>query len=89
MLNRLILFIFTVLILTVSGCGPTHSPVGATSACRDSDINNDGAVDRQDLHLLEVAFASRPADLNWDSRADLVRDERIDGKDAFSIIECF
>lgn len=53
------------------------------------DVNGDGKVDMNDIAIAALAFGSRPGHSRWDSRADIVYDNRIDMKDMIFIVKNF
>ena len=87
--NRIIFLALAVLILTAAACGSTQSPVNVTDTCQGADINDDGIIDDHDLHLIELAFASRPAGANWNPDADLDGSGRVDGADLYLFSKCY
>lgn len=47
----------------------------------EGDINEDGVISCYDYDLALLALDTKPGDLYWDSRADLVSDASVDEKD--------
>jgi len=54
-----------------------------------TDLNQDGAVNIQDITIVAVAYGSKPGDPNWNVKADLNNDDRIDMADLMLVTNDF
>lgn len=63
--------------------------IDAILAFLKSDLNQDGAVNIQDLYIVAKAFGSRPGDLNWNETADVDKNGIVNIVDVFKVAKNF